>query len=195
MKQITIKYQGSCKRCNKDIGVGQLAFYEKSMGCFCIGCEPKDTEEIRHFRLLKAQKKAERLYNKADRLEKEADQKMAAFNYFRKDIAFLTQPGHIPGRQKIVDRYNKGYELLKEAEETRNKAGSITKIQVAGDAERKRQQLRELLDTKISKGSRVHDFCFGDGEVVSIHKKSYRIKFDKSGSIWARDKSFVRPIQ
>jgi len=35
----------------------------------------------------------------------------------------------------------------------------------------------------------------GDGTVVSVHKKGYRIKFDQSGSTWARDKSYVCPLE
>ena len=65
---------------------------------------------------------------------------------------------------------------------------------MAGDAERRRQAKREALDTLINKGSRVHDFCFGDGEVIGVYKKSYRIKFDR-GLTYARDKSYVKLIE
>ena len=194
MRQITIRYEGECRRCGNGLEIGQPAFYEKSMGCFCIGCEPKDTEEIRHYRKLKAEKKAERLTNKASRLEREAEQKMSAFNSFRGDTAFMTQPGHIPGRDRIMKRYDKGHELLREAQQARDRAESIKKVRVAGDAERKRERIRAAMDQKVQKGSRVYDFCFGNGTIVSIHKKSYRIKFDQSGSTWARDKSFIRAL-
>ena len=194
MRQITLKYDGYCHRCEKDLEAGELAMYEKSMGVFCPSCEPRDTEEIRHFRQLKAEKKAERLIGKAERLEREANQKMSAFNEARKDWAWVTQPGHIPGRDRILKRYDKGHELLREAQRSRDRAESVQKVRVAGDAEREREQIREAMDQRVQKGSRVHDFCFGDGTIVSIHKKSYRIKFDKSGSTWARDKSYVSPI-
>jgi len=193
MRQILIKYEGYCRRCEKDLEIGQQAFYEKSMGVFCLGCEPTDTEEIRHFRQLKADKKAERLNNRADRLEREAEQKMSAFNEARKDWAWVTQPGHIPGRDKILKRYDKGHELLREANQARDRAESVKKVRVAGDAERKRQATREAMDSLVKKGSRVHDFAFGDGTVVSVHKKSYRIQFDR-GYTYARDKSYVRPL-
>jgi len=49
------------------------------------------------------------------------------------------------------------------------------------------------MDERISKGSRVHDFAFGDGEVIRVCKKSYRIKFD-GGFTYARDKSYVAPL-
>jgi hypothetical protein len=194
MRQITIRYEGDCRRCGKALEIGQQAFYEKSTGCFCVGCEPKDTEEIRHYRKLKAQKKAERLINKADRLEREAEQKMSVFNSFRGDTAFMTQPGHIPGRDRIIKRYDKGHELLAEARQARDRAENVQKVRVAGDAERKRDRIRQAMDQRVQKGSRVYDFCFGDGTIVSVHKKSYRIKFDRSGSTWARDKSYVRAL-
>ena len=194
MRQITIRYEGECRRCDKPLEIGQQAFYEKSMGVFCLGCEPKDTEEIRHFRQLKADKKADRLIGKAARLEREAEQKMSAFNEARKDWAWVSQPGHIPGRDKIINRYDKVYELLREARQARDRAESVQKVRVAGDAERKRERIRQAMDQRVQKGSRVYDFCFGNGTIVSVHKKSYRIKFDGSGSTWARDKSYVRAL-
>jgi len=60
MREIIVKYNGECKRCNAVLDVGTKAMYEKSMGCFCVGCEPKDVEEIRFFRLAKNEKKADK---------------------------------------------------------------------------------------------------------------------------------------
>jgi len=33
------------------------------------------------------------------------------FNHCRQDWAWVTQPGHIPGRQRALDRYDKGLEI------------------------------------------------------------------------------------
>jgi predicted GNAT superfamily acetyltransferase len=170
--------------------------YEKSMGIFCVGCEPKDVEEIRRYRTIKAEVKADRLLAKADRLDAEAERRAAPLEAMRGDTAFFTQPGRIAYRDRIFQSYDKSGELAKEAKETRERAEGIMKdkTRVAGDAERRRQAEREALDSVLGKGSRVHDFCFGDGEIVSVHKKSYRIKFD-SGGTYARDKTYVRPIK
>jgi hypothetical protein len=75
----------------------------------------------------------------------------------------------------------------------RDKAESLRNVKVAGDAERRRQAEREALDRIISKGSRVHDYTFGDGTVKGVYSKSYRIEFDR-GFTYARDKSYVRPL-
>ena len=74
-------------------------------------------------------------------------------------------------------------------------------MRVKGDAERRRQAEREALDKIIGKGSKVYDFCFGEGVVVGVYKKSYRINFGMSKArpgedfICSRDKSYVRPIE
>jgi hypothetical protein len=169
--------------------------YEKNMGIFCLGCEPKEIEEIRHFRTIKAEIKANKLIQRAARLEIEADSKAAPLEAMRGDHAFFTQPGRIPYRDKIFKSFNKSAELNKEADQILKRAENIMhyKTIVAGDAERKRQAKREALDQIIQKGSRVHDFAFGDGVVIGVYKKSYRIQFDR-GYTYSRDKSYVQPL-
>ena len=58
MRQIEVKYQGECNKCGAVLEVGTQASYEKYTGIFCVGCEPKDTEEIRAYRQAKADQKA-----------------------------------------------------------------------------------------------------------------------------------------
>lgn len=195
MRQIIVKYDGECRKCGNQLAVDQGAMYEKSMGIFCVGCEPKDTEEIRQYRTMRAERRADQLIHKAERLEAEADRRAAPMERMRGDTAFFTQPGRIPFRDRIFKAYDKAGELFTEAKEARERADGVMryKTQVAGDAEKRRQAKREALDALISKGSRVHDPVGGDGEVLGVFKKSYRIKFDR-GFTWARDKSYVRPI-
>lgn len=194
MRQLTVKYAGQCKRCNKDLEIGQPAMYEKSMGIFCIGCEPKDVEEIRAFRLEKAERKAEKYEAWAEKREQKANVQLNSNPSVRHDWAFITQPGHIPMRAQMIKADDKAFESLQVAERFRNKADSLRHVRVAGDAERRYQAQREANDSVIQKGSKVVDIVFGEGTVISIHKKSYRIQWDRSGSTWARDKSFVKPI-
>ena len=113
---------------------------------------------------------------------------------YTSDIAFNTQPGHIPMRARIIKQDDRAYESLGTAERFREKADSLRKVRVKGDAEKKRQLHRDKMDSVLSKGSRVHDFCFGDGVIIGVYKKSYRIKFD-SGGTYARDKSYVTNLQ
>jgi hypothetical protein len=166
--------------------------YEKSMGIFCVRCEPKDPEEIRALRLERAERRAARLEEWAGKRELKADTQLNSMPEIRHDWAFITQPGRIPLREKMNAADNRAFESLEMAREMRRKAESLRHVRVKGDAEMRRQAVRDKLDSLVTKGSRVHDFCFGSGEVVRVNAKSYSIRFD-SGSTYARDKSYVRP--
>jgi hypothetical protein len=199
MRQITVKYQGECKKCGQSLEIGQLAVYEKSTGIFCVGCEPKDTEEIRAFRLAKAERKAEKYEEWAEKREHKANAQLNSHSEIRHDLAFITQPGHIPFRAQMIKADDRALESLNIAEGFREKAKNLLNVRVAGDAERNRQAKREALDQLISKGTKVYDHVFGEGTVLSIHKKSYRIQFiSKCGPdqffTCARDKSYVRSL-
>lgn len=199
MRQLIVKYDGECKKCGNLLEVGQSAMYEKSMGLFCIGCEPTEVEDIRAFRLEKAETKAERYEGWAAKRESKANSQLNSHPTIRHDWAFITQPGHIPFRARMNKADDKAYESLQVANGMREKAESLRNVKVAGDAERKRQAKREYLDKLISKGSRVYDAVFGEGLVVSVHKKSYRIQFNsKAGEGFyttSRDKSYVVPVK
>ncbi len=193
MRQITVKYQGECKKCGQPLEVDQSAMYEKSMGIFCVGCEPTDTEEIRAFRLAKAERKAEKYEEWADKRESKANAQLNSHSEVRHDWAFITQPGHIPFRAQMIKADDKAFESLNVADGFRNKADSLRHVRVVGDAEKNRQAKREALDLLIHKGSKINDVIFGNGEVIGVYSKSYRIKFDR-GFTYARDKSFIRPL-
>ena len=193
MRQITVKYEGECKRCGEVLEVGADAMYEKSMGCFCMGHEPTEPEEIREFRLAKNENRAARYEEWAEKREKKAAADLNSYPEMRHDWAFITQPGHIPARARMNASDQRACESLKVADGMRSKAESLRNVRVAGDAERRREKVRAALDTMIQKGSRVEDACFGTGVVIGVYKKSYRIKFDK-GCTYARDKSYVRPL-
>ncbi len=194
MRQLTVKYQGECKKCGQSLEVGQPAMYEKSMGIFCVGCEPKDVEEIRAFRLAKAERKAEKYEEWAEKREHKANAQLNSNPEIRHDWAFITQPGHIPMRAQMIQADDRAFESLNIAEGFRNKAESLRHVRVKGDAARRNEAKREANDSLIQKGSKVTDIVFGEGTVISIHKKSYRIQWDRSGNTWARDKIFVKPL-
>lgn len=181
----------ACTKCGNDTGT--------SWKSLCRSCwDNRTPDEIRAYRQAKLDKKVARLRKKAERLKEEADAKQAAFNRHRGDIAFLTQPApkNSPfGRQvqKILDRYEKGIQLNREAQQTQEKAEGIEKrgAVVKGDAERKRQQERDARDKVFTIGSKVYDWCFGEGEIIRVNKKTYTIKFT-SGGTYARDKSYIK---
>uniref|UniRef100_A0A6M3LVB4 Uncharacterized protein n=1 Tax=viral metagenome TaxID=1070528 RepID=A0A6M3LVB4_9ZZZZ len=199
MRQLIVKYDGQCAKCGTDLEQGQAAMYEKSMGIFCVGCEPKDTEEIRACRLAKAERKAERYEGWAEKREQKATAQLNSYPSIRHDYAFNTQPGHIPFRAKMIASDDRAFDSLRTAKRMRDKAESLRNVRIAGDAENRRQTIREKLDTLISKGSKVYDAVFGPGEVLGVYKKSYRVKFTSKVDavkpfICARDKSYVRPL-
>ena len=153
--------------------------------------------DLRAYRQQKLNRKIQRLRSRAQRLEKIAEEKQAAFNTHRGDIAFLTQPASKSSsfgkhRQKILDRYDKGIELQTEAQKLREKADWLEKrgVVVKGDAQRARQEKREQQDKTISVGSKVYDFAYGEGEIIRLNKKTYTIRFT-SGFTCARDKTYV----
>ncbi len=168
--------------------------YEKSMGLFCPGCEPTDVEDIREYRTAKAQAKADRYSGWAEKREEKAEAALNSHPEYRHDWAFITQPGHIPARAAMIASDDRAYESLQVANRMRQKAARLLDVRVAGDAERKRQATRDKLDTVITKGSRVREAIFGDGVVIGVYPKSYRIKFDR-GFTYSRDKSFVAPLR
>jgi len=200
MRQITVKFDGECSRCGAALEIGDNAMYEKRTGIFCPGCEPTEVEDIRAFRMEKAERKAERREAWAESAEK----KSAQYNEESRrmmSVIPMGQPiliGHHSEkrdrryRERAWNKMGKAVEESDKAQYHREKAQNLRRVQVAGDAERRRQAEREAMDAVLSKGSTVIDAVFGPGVIVGVYKKSYRIEFDR-GFTYARDKSFVRP--
>lgn len=165
---------------------------------------PLTVEEIRAIKQERLNRKINRWKYSVQIREKKIDNLHAAIEPYN-DYAFWTEPikiGHHSERRhrNLRDR------LTNKMRQAADTAGEIDQLQskiehwerngavVKGDAERKRQAVREKLDAMIQKGSIVSDPCFGKGVVVGVFKKSYRIKFDR-GFTYARDKSFVTPVE
>lgn len=190
---ITNKYEGECKKCGKLLEVGSQVQYVKWAGIFCSDHE-LTTEDIREARQERADRRANRLINKADRLNRLADDKQAGFNKFRGDIAFATQPGHIPFRRRLIDRYDKGMELRNEADQALERAESIrNSVRVKGDAERRRQEIRAYITQKVKVGDKVNWMYSKELEVVRINKKTFTLKGDFGN--FTADKSFCSLIK
>lgn len=156
----------------------------------------EEIETIRIYRQDKANRKAERVRSWGESKLRQAQELEDSIPEYAHDWAFITQPGHIPARERINRKKDAIFQLRKEGQAQIERAERIEKYggRVKGDAERARQTMRVEQDKTIGKGSRVHDFCFGDGEVVRVNKKTYSIKFD-SGGTYPRDKTYIRLIQ
>lgn len=149
----------------------------------------------------------ERARIKAQNYRKWADANEAKANKIHEDWRKVygsfdwTQPilrGHHSQRahERVYERrdamHRKVAELYEKAKRMREKATNLEHFANTnkGDAEARRQAVRDANDASITKGATVHDACFGAGVVVRVNKKTYSIQF-KSGSVYARDKSFV----
>ena len=158
--------------------------------------EDRKIDELRKYRQEKADRKAERIRGWGESKLKQAQILEDSIPEYAHDYAFITQPGHIPARARFIKKQDKAFQLRKEGQAQIERAERIKKYggRIKGDAERARETMREEQDKTIGKGSRIHDFCFGDGEVVRVNKKTYSIKFD-SGGTYPRDKTYIRLIQ
>jgi len=139
-------------------------------------------EEQRKIKKEKAERKARRLESKARRLLKKAQDIEDSWpKDVIHDIAFNTQPGHIPLRARIIRQQEKVFALREEAKKLFKKAENVRIYgsRVKGDAEREREEKRKKLDKEVQVGSRIFCPLYGWGRVLKIFKKSYRVKFDR----------------
>lgn len=197
MRQIVLKYDGECRRCGASLEVGQSAMYEKSMGVFCMGHEPTETEDIRHFRTLKAEAKAEKYDRWAAKRETRANAQLNSYPEIRHDTAFCTQPGRIPFRERMNKADARAFESLQVAERMRNKAQGLRRVRVKGDADRAHQAQREAVLTWLKVGMEVETGVYGKGIVKKINRKSAKIaNCGASGDYTVNvELSFLRPVQ
>jgi hypothetical protein len=206
------KYPNTCATpdCGYLIHQQEKAYYMPSVGrLYCNRCgehAPEPTEqEIREYRQRKADRRADRMTTRAGRLEQEATQRQNRAAPYD-DYAFWTQPAD-PGskfakqRSRVRDNLNKAAELQVEAQTLRSHAAWTRQegVAVKGDAEKKRQALRDQNDDAIQTGSRVQSVMWGAGVVMGVYAKSYRVKWDQyrhaafTGDTFAVDKSHVTP--
>jgi hypothetical protein len=180
MRELTVKYQGECKRCGATLDVGAQAMYEKSTGIFCMGHEPTDSEEIRAFRQEKADRKAERYEMWADKRREKASAQLNSYPEIRHDIALCTQPGHIPFRARMNRADDRAYESLGVARRMEEKAENIRNVRVAGDAERRREARREAIRQVLKVGDITHNAMWGIGIVRKINEKTATIEYGRA---------------
>lgn len=153
-------------------------------------------ERLRSIRQAKMARKAERLDAQAARLYSQAEGKKAAFNIYHGDISFFTQPANPNStfgryRKRVCDNWATGMRMESEAHDMQEKALELrnTPARIAGDAERKRQEKREIADKIHKVGDRVNDPIGGMGIITKVNKKTFTIKFDR-GFTWNQDKSW-----
>lgn len=175
MRTITIKFPSVCAKCGKEKSIGEQALYERHVGIFCIECSP-NTDEIREHKQSYADKKASKYEEWATKRQDKAGQVLASHERFTSDIAFNTQPGHIPFRARLIAQDNKARESLNIARQFEEKAESLRNgVRVKGDAEKERQTKRDAIKPLLKKGMTIFTTMYGIGAVEKINQKTVLI--------------------
>ena len=193
MRQITVKYQGECRKCGATLTVGETAVYEKRVGIFCLECEPKDSEEIRAYRQEAADRKADRYEDWAAKRREKASAQLNSHPEIRHDIAFITQPGRIPFRDRMNRADGRAFESLQVAEKMESKAESLRHVRVKGDAEKRWQGLRDLNTNRFQVGDVVECGVYAPGKILKINKKTAKIE-GRFGNFNV-DLAFLSPVK
>lgn len=152
---------------------------------------PKSTDEIRQERQERIDRKRARLIDRAERAEKRAQAAQRRISPDERDFLRLGEPvkigHHSQGRhQRLIERADKAFQdagrEYSYAEDLRKRADWMMDARVKGDKERAREATREKVLAQIAVGDRVSDPTFGTGVLLSISKKSARMKRDATGS-------------
>jgi len=180
MRPITVKYAGECRKCNAQIPEGAQAIYEKRVGIFCVSCAPTDPEAIRELRQEAADRRADRYEEWASKREERATAVLNSHKDIRSDIAFNTQPGHIPFRARLIAQDDRAYESLNVAQSFREKADRLRHVRVAGDAQRAHDAKDAEVRAKLSPG-KMADWMGRPFKVLKVNKKTATLESGYDG--------------
>lgn len=174
----TVKYDGICQTCGRELTAGETAHYRRKAGLFCLDCGEPETEALREILQEKANNKAERLEGWAEKRHAKAQACYSATpESLRADIAFMTQPGEIKERTRMFKRDEKGWEHDNKAREMESKAADLRHpVRVKGDAEREREAVRDKIKPLLSVGMMVDTPWFRNAKIVRLNPKSITIE-------------------
>lgn len=144
---------------------------------------------------------AEKAESKAKAILTELDNDPIAsdFNFWSEPIKIghHSERRHRRLREGFIAKKQKAFDLLDKAKDHREKADNLETFANThkGDAERRRELVRQENDTQITIGTKVVDGVFNRSaaEVVKVNAKSYRLRFPDGWEI-TRDKSYVQKI-
>ena len=161
-----------------------------------IKVTPATGEDLRAIRQAKIDRRKERLYERAERATARASKHN--LSSVESDFLSLMEPvkvGHHSERphRKLLDRaQTKMTKRCKEysyANELIDRADSMQKAAIKGDAENARDKKRAAFDEKFKEGSIVFSYAWGDCEIIKMNKKSVRVRRKATGSEFNGDKS------
>lgn len=130
--------------------------------------------------------RAERRQAQAHKARAEAE---ALLSNRTRDFAFISQPGHVPGRARELARADRAFDLLKAADAAEDKARNLRALanRQAGDAERERQARRDATDWQV--GQQVQSILYGPATILKVNAKTLRLRLDRTGGTITEDKS------
>ena len=177
MRILESKYTGVCSACGEPYAIGEKIAYEKITGCFHPACEPKDSVGIRAFRQMKAEAKAAKYAGWAQKREEKNGAILEHINTtYHNDVAFNTQPGHIPFRARIIAKEDRAFGELAIAKKMREKAENILNgVRVKGDAEKVREEKREGTKAWLKVGMRIK-YWRNEQVIKKINKKTATVE-------------------
>jgi Domain of unknown function (DUF3560) len=127
--------------------------------------------------------RAERLRGWAGKREESAAAVFQAGEPFRGDIAFATQPGHMPARSQLIAREDRAYESLGKAEAMRSRADGI-EGQLANAVYDDDPDAVEQLRARITRLEAERDAAKA---VNAAYRKEHRAELKAMDSAYARD--------
>ena len=196
MREITAKYANECRHCGAVLDVGSTVAYERGIGTFCPPCAPTDPDMIRSYRAERADRKADRLEEWAEKRRAKASALYNQGSELRQCHAFNTQPGHIPERARMIRREEKAFEHSNVASNFEDRADRLrSSVRVAGDAERQRQAYREAADAVIGVGDLIDSSMYGHGIVRRVNAKTFTVAFRGGEFVTTIDKSWARLLE
>jgi len=194
MKTITARYPGTCKQCDEIILRGEQAVYERRAGVWHPSCAPEQLEDVRAARAESRNSQADELEKRAIRKRTEAEELEKQNEPYRRDHAFMTQPGSFPARTRFHQRARKAAELFELARLLEVKAKRLrASPQVAGDAEVTRERKRSSVRSWIKKGMLVRSIIYGVHRVLRVNKNTATL--DCGVGPIREDLSFIHRIE
>lgn len=165
----------------------------------------RNIEEYRARAQEVADEKADKLLERAEKKRQKAAELQKPLNDKHGDIAFFTQPNidssagrsFTRQRERMYEKYHKGFELENEAEELERRAESVRFVEIKGDAERRRAKRREEAFQRLPVGTKVTYFRNKDiYTVVKHNKKTVRIQEDSDPStVFSVDPIYLQVVK
>ena len=133
--------------------------------------------------------RTERLREWAGKREERAAAVFEAGKPFRGDIAFNTQPGHIPFRARLIAREDRAHESLGKAASMRSRADGI-ESQLAGSIYDDDPDAAEQLRSRIARLEAERDAAKA---VNAAYRKEHKAELAAMDSAFERDQAMPYP--